>query len=439
MQGAGDIIEKDVDAAPAPPQAPKVKHMQKKWIPRRRPVVLDPEAPKPTPASARAPPASAGATPSGASTQTKSTNSQEPLSDTERIHLENIRKIQKMSPEEIEREREEIFKSMNPDVLQSLLRRAELKESENAQGKPQSTPQSTPKSASQGSTQGAPQGVSEAKPKSTPLSAPGKEVEAPRAPPAGSMAEWDPAPEQATTPNTTVEPAEQPSTPAADNTNNIHHTHSHSHSHNHSHTHNHDGDAHTHGTGEAHAHESSESTGSSVHFPPPPDELRKFFPDLPVETEKMAWMQPIADDEEVEYSSELASIAPSELRFDFKGNLITPRMSRLIPSTEGLHHHGDAPAAAGYTLPELAHLCRSSHSAQRSMAIQTAGRVLHKFRLGKFNRSSELQEGLKALILQTRIMESLIEAAEESTRSLTVRTLATEALWLANGTPSNQS
>lgn len=417
MQGAGDIVEKDVDDAPAPPQPPKVKHMQKKWIPRRRPVVLDPEAPKAT-ASTRAPPAPAGATPApGASAQAKSASTQEPLSDAERIHLENIRKIQKMSPEEIEREREEIFKSMNPDVLQSLLRRAELKESENATEQPQSVPPtSAPKSS-------APQSTPNDNPKSTPLKAPGKEVEAPRAPPAGSMAEWDPAPEQNTTPNDSAKSTETPRARATANDTDSLDAHIAGHNDAHAHAH-------------AHAHDTTESTGSTVHFPPPPDELRKFFPDLPVETEKLAWMQPIGDDEEVEYSSELQSVAPSELRFDFKGNLITPRMSRAIPSTAGLHHHGDAPAAAGYTLPELAHLCRSSHSAQRSMAIQTAGRVLHKFKLGKFNRSSELQEGLKALVLQTRIMDTLAEAADESTRSLTVRTLATEALWLANATPS---
>lgn len=167
-----------------------------------------------------------------------------------------------------------------------------------------------------------------------------------------------------------------------------------------------------------------------VHFPPPPEELRKYFPDLPVETDKLAWMQPISETEQYEYSAEMASVRPSELRFDFHGNLLTPRQSQQIPTSAGLHHHGDAPAAAGYTLPELGRLARSAHPAQRSMAIQTAGRVLHKLRKRQFAKSSDLQEGLEALVRETRLLDTLME--QSHARSLTVRALAIEALWLAH-------
>lgn len=173
-----------------------------------------------------------------------------------------------------------------------------------------------------------------------------------------------------------------------------------------------------------------EHDDETMHFPSAPDDLKKYFPDLPVETEKMAWMQPISAEEENEYSAELASVAPSEIRFDFNGNLLTPRLSRAIDGSKGLHHHGDAPSAAGYTILELAHLARSSHPAQRSMAIQTLGRVLHKLYLGKFKKSSDLQGGLEHLVETGRVMDTLYEAAGEKTRSITVRTLATEALWL---------
>lgn len=169
-----------------------------------------------------------------------------------------------------------------------------------------------------------------------------------------------------------------------------------------------------------------------MHFPPTPEELRPYFQNLPLEPEKLSWMQPVTAEEELEYSEQRASLAPSELRFDFKGQLLTPAQARSVAPDLGLHHHGDAPGAAGYTILELAHLARSSYASQRALAIQTAGRVLYRLRTGQFNKSSDLQYGLEALVVNSRLMESLYEAASEKTRNLTVRTIATEALWLAN-------
>lgn len=364
-----NIVERnlsDGDRDPPKPPAPSTKKpFTKKWVPKRRPVFLNSTADQMT-----------------AENQPVLGSSQPPLSESERIHMENIHKLQKMTPEEIERKREEISRSMDQAVLQSLLRRAEIKEAEVVKPKPHSTDESP-------STSAAP--FPEPMSKSS-LQQPGNPIYGTKAPSKNSIADWDPVPE-AIQPNAVIwgenlsEHAKNPDT-------------------------------------RVHSH-------CGVHFPSAPEDLRKFFPDLPVETEKLAWMQPIAEQEDAEYNSQLTLVAPSELRFDFKGNLVTPRQSRAIPTNKGLHHHGDAPNAAGYTLPELAHLCRSSHPAQRSLAIQTAGRVLHKIRLRKFARSSDLQEGLEALIARTRILETLFEAADEQTRSVTVKALATEALWLA--------
>jgi len=384
--GASDIVERDTgNRAPEPPKPKPAKPFTKKWTSRRRPVVLDPTAPKVGPQAG--PQAAKAAAVPNASGAGGAVAGEAPLSDSERIHLENIRKIQKMSPSEIEQEREEIFRSMDPAVLESLLKRAEKKETEK-------------------------------KPSAGALNEPTAPVVGPRAPPRGTAAEWDPSPVEhkgvhfaqpepqpvapagPAQPAQPVEPALQPGAPGTADQ-------------------------------ETAAQETSVPV-SGVHFASPPEDLRRFFPDLPVETEKLAWMLPIGDDEEAEYSTQLVSVAPSELRFDFHGDLVTPRRSREIPTNAGLHHHGDAPSAAGYTLPELAHLSRSAHPAQRAMAIQTVGRVLHKLRKRKFARSSELQEGLDALVKQTRILDTLAEAADDRTRSLTVRTRAIEALWLAH-------
>lgn len=379
MNGINDIVERSTNDEPQEPKAPKISNKPRpaprKWgNPRRRPLVLDPDAPRgpqlitPTKLQESAP---------------LNTNSE--LSEDERIHLENIRKLQAMTPDQIAQEREEIFKTMNPDILQSLLRRAELKEKEqfesgNSSAKPNA------KGGTNGNTSNTPKLV----PPKTQNQ--GQPIMGASAPSKGTITDWDPEPSTGINENVYFErefPVDDPRV---------------------------------------------EITGdpSTVHFPSAPDQMREYFPDLPMETDKLAWMQPVSEAEENEYSSQLVSVAPSELRFDFQGNLITPNISRKIPTTYGLHHHGDAPSAAGYTIPELAHLCRSSYNAQRSMAIQTVGRILHKLRRKVYAKSSDLQEGLEQLVKQTRVMETLIECADENTRSLTVRSLATEALWLAN-------
>jgi hypothetical protein len=63
-------------------------------------------------------------------------------------------------------------------------------------------------------------------------------------------------------------------------------------------------------------------------------------------------------------------------RFDFKGNLISRTAD--IPVTAALHHHGDEPEAAGYTLEELFHLSRSTVLQQRVIALQTLTNIIRQ-------------------------------------------------------------
>ncbi|CAF0788208.1 unnamed protein product [Brachionus calyciflorus] len=69
-------------------------------------------------------------------------------------------------------------------------------------------------------------------------------------------------------------------------------------------------------------------------------------------------------------------------RFDFNGNLISPEQD--LPVTEALHHHGNEPELAGYTLDELFHLARSKFNQQRVLALQTLGNILRKCHLGDY-------------------------------------------------------
>ncbi|KAF3939239.1 hypothetical protein ABW19_dt0201752 [Dactylella cylindrospora] len=199
-----------------------------------------------------------------------------------------------------------------------------------------------------------------------------------------------------------------------------------------------------------------------IHFPQPPSSSEdpdldpsspeflqhlheKYFPNLPADPQKLAWMMPPSDsDPDPLYSPTLSSILPSAVRFDFKGRLLPPRKSREVPSNLGLHHHADSPLSAGYTIPELAHLARSSFPAQRCMAFQTLGRVLFRLGTGKYSKTADgeetnggtdLDRGLWRCIHEGRVIESLQEAATggkngQGSSHLGVKNYALEALWL---------
>ncbi|KAI5790218.1 RPAP1-like protein [Geopyxis carbonaria] len=187
---------------------------------------------------------------------------------------------------------------------------------------------------------------------------------------------------------------------------------------------------------------------ASYHFPrapvpsgPPldpssPDFLsslhEKYFPDLPSDPTKLAWMAPVSADEDLAYHPSQSSTTASALRFDFSGTLIPPSTARELPVTLGLHHHADAPNAAGYTIPELSRLARSTVPAQRCMAIQLLGRVLYRLGAQKYrvNGVTEVEEALWRCIADAKILESLEEAAAAKSGGLSVKAYATDALWL---------
>ena len=172
---------------------------------------------------------------------------------------------------------------------------------------------------------------------------------------------------------------------------------------------------------------------------------KKYFPNLPADPSKLAWMAPVPTpnstaDRESPYYPGQSSLPVSALRFDFRGILIPPRLSRQIPTNMGLHNHGEAPEAAGYTIPELARLARSAVPGQRCIAFQTLGRML--YRLGKgewgigeggrFGEEDDLAFGLWRCFVETRVLDSLAEAAsvEDGAGHMASKAYAVEALWL---------
>ncbi|KAK4463286.1 RPAP1-like protein [Cladorrhinum samala] len=349
------------------------------------------------------------------------------------IDEENKAVLDSMSPEEIAQAQQELFSDLNPSFIQRLLRRANLDD-----GKPDSSAFDGPSSEPPPPAESTPSTQQARPPKppkvtvedvadddappaaTTTTTTATKPAASPKSPPKSSISEKKPKKTVAFD-----EDAAPPSPPA-----NLIPT-------------------------------SSLPTlpSEEVHFPHPPkipdldpadpDFLetmhKKFFPNLPADPSKLAWMAPLPTpnstaDRESPYYPGQDSLPISALRFDFRGQLLPPKTSRKIPVTKGLHHHGEAPEAAGYTIPELARLARSAVAAQRCLAYQTLGRMLYRLGRGDWGQGvggrggdeDDLAFGLWRCFQEGRVLESLEEEVSkpEGTGHLSCRTYATEALWL---------
>ncbi len=160
---------------------------------------------------------------------------------------------------------------------------------------------------------------------------------------------------------------------------------------------------------------------------------QKYFPSLPSDPSKLAWMSdPVSNTTTSPYAPGQESIPVSAVRFSFRGILLPPRTAREIPVTKGLHHHGDAPESAGYTIPELAHLSRSSFPAQRCVAYQTLGRVLYRLGRGDFGdtQQSDMVQGMWKCLEDGRVLDTLQEESSKVGGHISAKAYATEALWL---------
>ncbi|MCJ1256369.1 hypothetical protein MMC24_004190 [Lignoscripta atroalba] len=321
----------------------------------------------------------------------------------ERIDEENRERIAHMSPVDIEQERQELMTRLSPSLIERLLRRANIDEGRTDTG---TTPQSENKAWS------TPTGTSES---TVPAKMSSKRV-------------TFETPEKSTHPTVDTESPDQassgPDAPPMVRPPDLHPA----------------------------ASEVPLPLPPQIHFPHPPatpsldpsdpnflENLHsKYFPHLPADPSKLAWMAPIPTedspaDKDSPYNPSQDSLPPSAIRFDFRGRLIPPRLARQIPSTKGLHHHGMAPEAAGYTVPELAHLSRSAVPAQRCIAYQTLGRILYRLGRGDFGgEGEELYLGLWKCVEEGRVIETLVlEAGRDDDRgNRSCKITATEAVWL---------
>lgn len=329
-------------------------------------------------------------------------------SEKRHIDEENRMRMAAMSEEEIEEERAELFKQLDPSLIERLLRRANIEETE--------------------------EGPSNA-------DFPGLENQ--------------PAPTKPTKPRKSVKFAESAevsdgATPAENDSRNSVATKQ-----------DHASERGPPDAGGAEAAAVALPTDSTIHFPQPPqppsldpssstfltDLHEKYFPSLPNDPSKLEWMTSSPADKSA-YSTTASSLDPKDVRFHFTGTLIPPSLASEIPVTAGLHHHGNAPEAAGYTIPELAMLARSTVAAQRCVAFQTLGRILYRLGRGEFgdpgeegagtvgaeDTMGELARGLWGEVEREGVIEVCVAESEgrgvAGGKHVSARSYATEAVWL---------
>ncbi|KAI9489772.1 hypothetical protein BDB00DRAFT_769968 [Zychaea mexicana] len=157
----------------------------------------------------------------------------------------------------------------------------------------------------------------------------------------------------------------------------------------------------------------------------------RYFADVPTEYEKLAWMDsrfdvnpknPQEQEQEGQETSEEDKMY-RRLRFDFQGKPVDPNAD--LPVHQGLHHHGDEPDKAGYTLAELFYLVRSQVAPQRTMVLNTLARIL---RNAKANRGTELWDKVLALFYRPDLAATIYLRSAMDDRHLVVLVAAVQAM-----------
>ncbi|RIA92350.1 hypothetical protein C1645_736445 [Glomus cerebriforme] len=156
----------------------------------------------------------------------------------------------------------------------------------------------------------------------------------------------------------------------------------------------------------------------------------KYFPNVPIEPEKIEWMgvelkkdesttnkdQDIARDYASPYVPKPSDPPAAFYRFDFHGNIIEKDAD--VPIYMGLHHHGDNPDQAGYTSSELLHLSRSRVPSQRIIPLNVIGRIMKKVRKGHYG--IEKCKGISEWMVKMRLPIYLRTALDDTAESVIV-------------------
>lgn len=123
-----------------------------------------------------------------------------------------------------------------------------------------------------------------------------------------------------------------------------------------------------------------------------------------LEPEKLEWMRDLPPPRKKGTNKAM------QARFDFTGTLIPP--TEDLPTHLGLHHHGEEPERAGYSLQELFLLSRSQVIQQRSLALSTLANVISKARSGEY--CSSLKGSVLSSLLDAGLLFLLRFALDDS-------------------------
>ncbi|RUS27606.1 hypothetical protein BC938DRAFT_483001 [Jimgerdemannia flammicorona] len=162
----------------------------------------------------------------------------------------------------------------------------------------------------------------------------------------------------------------------------------------------------------------------------------KYYADVPAEHDKLEWMgiklphsNPSTPSQPQFAHSDLHPVA--HLRFDFVGTILD--QAAAVPVHKGLHHHGEDPDLAGYTLPELFHLMRSQVPSQRVIALNTVARVLAKVGRGEYPQRQGTEIATYLTSDKTRAVAYLRSALDDRNVAVVVAAVGALAAWLVEG------
>ncbi|OAD74381.1 hypothetical protein PHYBLDRAFT_167797 [Phycomyces blakesleeanus NRRL 1555(-)] len=153
-----------------------------------------------------------------------------------------------------------------------------------------------------------------------------------------------------------------------------------------------------------------------------------YFADVPMESDKLAWMKQVKEEVEDDKAMSSNEKVYRKLRFDLHGKPVNPSMD--IPRHQGLHHHGDEPEKAGYTLAELLHLVRSQVPSQRAIILTTIGRIIQHSKKCLYSNNPEdswAHEVMRVLLRPDLAITLYLRSALDD-RSLVVQASAIEAM-----------
>ncbi|XP_011616044.2 RNA polymerase II-associated protein 1 [Takifugu rubripes] len=156
-----------------------------------------------------------------------------------------------------------------------------------------------------------------------------------------------------------------------------------------------------------------EGEGEEEGVPRPPAVMEEVLPVRPqkdwvhmdkVEPEKLEWMR------DLPAPRKKGTKKAMQARFNFAGTLIPPNED--VPTHLGLHHHGEEPERAGYSLQELFMLSRSQFNQQRMLALSTLANILSKARAEGY--TSVLKGSVLSVLLDAGLLFLLRFALDDS-------------------------